>query len=217
MSTIVHTLDLVTEWVQKNICDIVSFKVPPDYQKIDDGCERVTLKSKNPDGQGYEYKRITPKAFKWLVPTKDRIPPDIKTAFPSACVRIADGEDALSARSINVEICLSVWNPGIHGSDIIKEVDDGSYILWDGEEAKQYFERNNDGWRENWNWIDLALRTIESAESINGVQFDRNSIKFAPFKSENDMVDFYPFWFAYISFTVKMPIIRNIPEWDGIL
>lgn len=201
--SIVNTLDRITEWTQKNICDPVSFKVPP--------------KDKEPEGTGYQYERIKPTAFKWFIPTKDRLPPEVKTSFPSACVRINDGEDTFNSRTMNLDICFSVWNPGLHGSDIIDKMEDGSYTQWKDTEAIAFYQRDNEGWREVWNWVDLALRALESTTDIYGIKIDRSSIKFAPFKVENDMVDFYPFWYAYISFTVETPLERHIPDWEGLL
>lgn len=201
--SVVNTLDRITEWVQEKICNPVSFKVPP--------------KEKEPEGPGYEYERVTPAAFKWFVPSNDRLPPDIKTAFPSVCVRLNDGEDSFNTRTMNFDMCFSVWNPGTHGSDIIEKMQDESYSQWKGDEAKEYYQRDNEGWREVWNWIDLALRELESVTNIGGGSIDRNSIKFAPFKTNNEMVVFYPFWFAYISFTVETPLERNVPTFEGLL
>lgn len=228
--SIVNTLDRITEWTQSHVCDPVTFKVPPVRDKTEESRQekrtgkaverKFTETSEKPelnDGAGYEYERATPVAFTWLVPSSDRLPPEVKSPFPSACVRFGEGSDDRTSGEIPIEICFSVWNPGTHGSDIIYPVGDGSYSQWSGACAKAFFERDYDGWREVWNWIDLALREIESAESLNGIMIDKGSIKFGPFKQESEIVDFYPFWFAYISFTVKRSIVRNVPQYEDFL
>ena len=215
--SIVNTLDRITEWTQINICNPVKFKMPPreDDSKVKRTLDRNLGEQIN-DGAGYDYKRITPKAFAWLVPSKDRLP-DTESAFPSVCVRLSDGTSDNGYGSITVELCFSTWNPGTHGSDIVTPQSDGSFLQWQGEEAKAHFERNNDGWRDVWNWIDFALREIESAENLNGVIIDKSTIKFAPLKVEGEMVDFYPFWFAFISFEAKHFAPRNVTKYDEFL
>lgn len=227
--SIVNTLDRITDWTQFHICDPVTFKVPPVRDKTEEArqekrtgkaVERQFTEPEDPemnDGAGYEYERVTPTAFTWFVPSSDRLPPNVKSPFPSACVRFGEGEDDRTSGEIPVEICLSVWNPGTHGGDIVYPVGDETYRQWSGEEAKEFFERNNDGWRDVWNWVDVALRAIESAESIDGIMIDKGSIKYGPFKQDAEIPDFYPFWFAYISFNVKRNIVRNIHQYDGLL
>lgn len=225
MSTIVDTLDKITDWSQEKICNPVKFKVPPMNDEKEDNSGRRSIErdlssdigSMGNDGAGYEYERITPVAFPWFVPQKDKLPPEIKSPIPSVCVRIGDGSDNRSKGEMNIELCFSTWNPGTHGSDVIFPSEDSSYKQWDGEEAKEYFRRNADGWRDVWNWVDLALREIESAESINGIPVDKSSIKFGAFKEDGEMVNFYPFWYAYISFTVTREIIRNVTGYENFL
>lgn len=48
--SVVNTLDEITTWAKKNICDKIQFKVPPE-----DNAEAV-------DG-GYEYQLVTPSAL----------------------------------------------------------------------------------------------------------------------------------------------------------
>lgn len=216
--SIVNTLDRITEWAQKNLCEPVKFKTPPkeDEAKVKKTLDRNLSGDQVNDGAGYEYKRITPIAFKWLVPSKDRIP-DVQSPFPSICVRLSEGDSERGSGTIPVELCFSVWNPGTHGSDIIKPLEDGSYEQWTGDDAKKFFERNNDGWRDVWNWVDLALREIESTDNLNGILIDRTTVKYGPFKIEGEMADFYPFWFAYISFDVKYNVSRNVSRYDEFL
>lgn len=225
MSTIVDTLDKITAWTQINICNPVDFKLPPIIKNQEnDEIRRIVerdisgdIGDAGKDGAGYEYKRVTPVAFTWFFPSKDKLPPNIKAPTPAVCVRLSDGNDNRNIGNMNIELCFAVWNPGTHGSDIIFPSESESYTQWTGEEASEYFERNAEGWRDVWNWVDLALRKIESAESISGIMIDKSSIKFGAFKTEGLMVDFYPFWHSYISFDISRSIVRNVKEYEDFL
>lgn len=206
MATITGIVDRVVAWTDENVCRKVKLKAPPDdYEAA--------------DGAGYEYDLVTPSCFPLFVPSKDKLPLTI-VPIPSVCVRILDGEDGRSSGVINLEMCFSTWNPGTHGSDIldIVEGEPGAFKPRTGEEAKNHFERNAEGWRDLWNWVDTALRALESTASIDGIEIDRESgIKFSPMKEEDGIPDYYPFWFASIVFTLKRPLVRNVQEYNQFL
>lgn len=208
--SVVNTLDRVTAWVQETICSQVSLKVPP----------------KNVDGMtdsGWEYQRITPTAFPMYVPTQEKLPPTIPAPIPSICVRYTEGEDDLSAHigRLNVELCFSTWSTGTHGKDVILPNAENALnpTRWTGEEAEAYFRRNGDGWRDAHNLVDVALRELESVTNIDGIQIDRSTpIRFGPFKEQEAIPDFYPFWFSWVSFTLQYPLnFRNVKEVESYL
>lgn len=207
MPTLTDIVDRVTAWTQKEICNKVQLKAPPEY---DD----------DPDGAGYEYTLITPTAFPMFVPGKDKLPQNVAAPIPSACVRIADGEDGRTSGIVNMEIWFHVWNPGIHGKDIFNPVEGKplTYQQWNSAEAEAYYRRTSEGWRDMWNWIDTALRALESTASIDGIPIDREAgIKFSPAKDEGGIMDLYPYWFGYIAFTMNRPIVRNVKAYDEFL
>ena len=207
--TVVTALDALTEWARENICSKIKLKVPPTDDQA-------------PDDAGYEYQLTNPAAFTMYVPTKEKLPPAILSPIPSVCVRFVEGADDMSGGNgtISVELCFSTWDPGAHGKDIIMPNPDSPMEpkRWSGPEADAYFRRNGDGWRDAWNMVDIALREIESATNIGSLVIDRSvPVKFGPLKEQESIPDFYPFWFAWVSFTVSYPIVRNIRGVENLL
>lgn len=196
--SIVKILDDVRDWVEENICSKVLLKVPPDDNE--------------PVDQDYDHTLATPIAFTMYVPTKDKLPPPIRSAYPSVCVRFMEGTDDLIAKSgsIGIQLWLCTWNPGIHGTDMLIPQDDGSYRRWTGQEASDYFQRYGEGWRDVWNFADIALRAVESTTAIKGYELDLSTpVKYGPATEQEAIADFYPFWFSWISFQLKYPLMRN--------
>lgn len=206
---VVTILDGVTAWVREEICSQIRLKVPPaDEQAATDA--------------GYEYQLVTPAAFSLFVPTKEKLPPSVISPIPSVCVRILEGADDLSAStgSIGVQLCFSTWDPGTHGADVLKPVPGDSLRMqqWTGPEAEEYFDRNGDGWRDAWNLVDIALREIESRAFIAGYEIDRSTpVKFGPLSEQEAIPDFYPLWFAWVSFSLTYPLRRNNPSIETLL
>lgn len=200
--SVVNILERVTAWVQEEICPQISLKVPPDNEAA-------------ATDEGYEWETVHPTAFPLFVPTKDKLPPLVRSPFPSICVRFSDGVDDMKSDSgaMNVELYFSTWSTGTHGKDVLIPANDGSgaFHKLNEEEAAAYFRRTSDGWRDVWNMIDIALREIESTTSIRGLLIDRSvPVKYGPLKEQEAIPDFYPFWFAWASFTVTYPIVRNV-------
>lgn len=201
--TVVCVLDALTKWARENICPKIELKVPPDDEKA-------------ATDAGYEYQLTNPAAFTLYVPTKEKLPPAILSPMPSVCVRFVEGADDLSNSkgSIGVQLCFSAWDPGTHGQDELTRNQDGTYRKGKGGS----FRRNGDGWRDVWNMVDIALREVESLTNIDGLVIDRSvPVKFGPFTEQEAIPDYYPFWFAWVSFSVMYPITRNIRDIENLL
>ena len=196
--SVVNLLDNVTNWVRENICTKILLEVPPDDTE--------------PCDQDYVNKLAHPSAFTMYVPTKDKLQPPVLSPFPSVCIRFMDGADDLAASkgSIGIQLCFSAWNPGTHGADVLMPQGDKAYRRWTGKEADAYFERNGEGWRDVWNTVDIAIRAVESVTAIGGYEIDRTvPVKFGPLTEQEAIADFYPFWFAWVSFQLNYPLLRN--------
>lgn len=200
--SVVHVIDTLTEWARQNICEQINLKVPPENTA--------------PDDSGYSYNLATPAAFAMYVPTSDKLPPGSHPPFPSLCVRFVTGQDvpADGGGSVEVQFCFSEWDPGTHGEDEFLPNGDGTYRRGKGGA----FWRNGDGWRDAWNFVDIALREVESVTNIGGYTIDRaKPVKFGPLTEQEAIPDFYPMWFAWLSFTVNYPLRRNIQELQNFL
>lgn len=186
--SIVRILDTVTDWARQNICSKIELKVPPKNTEANDNA--------------YEYKKVNPVAFTMYVPTEDKLPKHIPSAFPSLCVRFLEGEDNLADKTgtIGIQLLLSVWNPGTYSED------------WLSGPSTQ-FERNGDGWRDAWNFTDIAVRAIEHAPNISGYEIDRTvPVKYGPLTEQESIPDFYPFWFTWVTFQLTYPLMQNIED-----
>ena len=191
--TIVKILDDVTQWAQQNICSKIQLKVPP--------------KGTEPNDNDYRHELANPATFTMYVPTEDKLPKDIPSAFPSLCVRFMQSEDDLGSMrgTVGIQLLLSVWNPGTHGADYHTS-------------STQQFERNGEGWRDVWNFTDVALQAIESVTHIAGYEIDRSvPVKFGPLTEQEAIPDFYPFWFSWITFQLTYPLLRNIENTQQFL
>jgi hypothetical protein len=166
------------------------------------------------DGK-YEYELMTPAAFPMFRPTRDRLPPNIKAPVPSVCVQFVDGKDEqLSASgTMRVRLVFATWSPGLHGQDIFKPKDgeNGVYAQWGDEEARAYYHRDAEGWREAWNLVDTARRELENVEYIDkGLRvFHTDGITFGPVAEQETIIDFYPYWYAWVEFGVKYGLTRH--------
>lgn len=202
--TVVSIIDEITKWATEEICSKVKFKAPPE-------------RDEESNSSKYDYKLVTPACFSLFIPSKDKLPPSYLTPIPAMCVSVVEGNDNLTTNIgvLTIQFSFATWHTGTHGKDYFIPVGDGSFKQCTDDE---YFKRDADGWRDVWNWIDIALRAIESSQSINGIEIDRASgVKFYPFKEQEAIVDYYPYWFAGIQFKVKRPIVRNITAYEELL
>lgn len=204
--SIVNSIEVVREWLDENVCPLVKLKLPDD----------------DATDASYPYKLVNPAAFSLFVPTKDRMPPKVAAPIPSVCVQLINGEDDMiaSARSFKIRLCFSAWDPGYHGPDIFTSKGDGSgaYIQQYNKEASAYFEKNGEGWRDAWNFVDTALRLIENAEYMGELRvIKEEGITFGPVSEQDAVPDFYPYWFAWAEFSVEEYITRNPKNYNHLL
>ena len=204
--SIVHLIDTLTEWAQKNVCDHILLKVPPANEE-----DAVDA--------GYDYQTAKPTAFPMFVPTSEKLPPNVKTPFPSLCVRFFNGEDTPADGDgfVDIQFVFSAWDPGTHGKDILAPAStDGK--RWSVDGSSNHFQRNADGWRDAWNFLDIARRALQSVTEIGGYTIDRNTpIKFGPLTEQEAIADLYPFWFAWLSFRVSYSLVRNVEDFKKFL
>lgn len=205
--SVVNILDDVTEWVAKNICSKIKLKVPPESDTA-------------PTDAGYEYQLVTPAAFPLFVPARDKTPPGILSPVPSVCVRFLEGTESLASSkgTIGMQLCFSTWDPGLHGEDILLPNGENGSKRWTGPEADAYFRRSGDGWRDAWNFVDIALRELGSTTNVGGYVIDRQDpVKFGPLTEQGAIIEAYPLWFAWCSFSLSYDLRRNNAELQDFL
>lgn len=207
--SVVTTIDDVTAWVQKNICANIRLKVPPENETDPMDEEAAAA-----------YQLVQPAAFAMYVPTAEKLPPGIVSRIPSICVRVVEGEDDMKARegTIRFQLMFSAYDPGTHGKDVFNQDGQGCFVQWNGIEADAYFRRNGDGWRDAWNMVDIALAAVESAPNVGGLCLDASQpISFGALKDQEGIPDFYPYWFAWVEFSLSRKLMRHTSEYDNLL
>lgn len=209
--SIVNTLDKVVAWTQREICEGTKLKMPPDGDG--DAC---------PNAEEYRYREVTPACFPLFMPTQEKLPPKVLAPFPSIVVRILKGEDDTinGTGKLSMDMCFSTWNPGTYGKDILvpKEGESGTFQKLPDEEAEGIFRIYENGWRDVWNWVDKAVRALESTTNMAGIPIDHTvPVTYGPLQEQEGIPDFYPLWFAWVGFTVKLPLMRHDSELERFL
>lgn len=205
--TLANIIDNVAKWAQAEICDGMQLKMPDDDAN---------------DGD-YPGELITPVAFACFAPAKDRLPPGIRAPIPSICAQIVDGKDDLltGKRIASMRLSIAAWNPGVHGTEIMVPVADATqlggrrYLKIQSEEDKAAFQRNMDGWRDAWGFADRALSALENTEFIAGLRLVKEApdgIRYGPYKQDDQIWDFYPYWFLWIDFDLEAGLVHRVPD-----
>ena len=66
--------------------------------------------------------------------------------------------------------------------------------------------------------MDVALRELENAEYLGGLRIAKEEgIAFGPLTEQDAVVDYYPYWFAWISCSVQYGIARNPKQYRDLL
>ena len=202
--SVVHTIDTLTDWARENICKEIKLKVPPENTEAMDS--------------NYKYKLANPTAFPMYIPTGDKLPRNILSEHPSLCVRFFSAQDDLSTKTgaMDVQIVFCVWDPGLHREDVFVPNGDCSFSRQDAAGAE--FERNGSGWRDVWNFVDLAVRKLTSVNSIGNCIIDKNTpFEYGPAKVDEAIADYYPYWYAELTFRVTYPLLRYNEELENNL
>lgn len=203
--SVVHLIDTVTEWARQNICEHIALKVPPENTEPNDG--------------NYAFELAKPAAFPLYVPSLEKAPPNVHFTTPSLCVRFMEGSDVQASGKgyVDLQFVFSTWDPGYHSKDEFQPNGNGTFRR--GASSPTHFQRSVDGWRDAWNFVDIALRAVENTVIIgNGYTIDKETpVKFGPLVEQDTIVDFYPFWFAWISFRVNYDLRRNVAEINHLL
>ena len=150
-------------------------------------CENFTFK-KDPGKEeaidaGYEHELVKPKAFILYPPFDEK--------FPSVTVQFGNGIQSKFEESgeLKLRFLFATWNPGLHYKE--------------GE--KPAFQLNVEGWRDTWNFIDYTLRKVRNTNSIGSkirIKHE-DKISFGPMAENETLPNYYPYWCAWIEFTIQ--------------
>lgn len=194
---IVNDMNKIKDWLQTEVCDKITFKLPSD-EIADDG---------------YTYELVHPTAWALFTPSKDRLPDDIRAPHPSVCIRITDGEhrpqDGTNTMKLILNFCI--WNPGTHQKDVLLPVTSETGAT-EGYEVSPdaQFQRNAEGWQDLYNFMDFTLRAIENAEYIADMRVRaEDGIQYGMTSDKEGLDDFHPYYLGWITFTVQAGNARH--------
>lgn len=204
--TIVNTLDRIAEWLAERVCATVDLKPRSFDQQTDQ----------------FNYELVHPAVFPLYVPPHKDRPPNVKATSPAICVQLIEGNDAVrqQERTTRYRLSFSVWDPGIHGPDVFTPTDADSSTfgkVYERGEAGT-FKLTYTGWRDVWNFVDVALRAIETDRTLGGYPLDPASpITWGVYDEDGAIPDYHPFWFAWAEVTTKTQVIVANPAIDDLL
>lgn len=194
--TAVDSITRLMDWLEDEVCPLVSYKVPGETE----------------DDADYEYKLAHPSVLGMYWPTtKETLPPGVQDVQPGILVQVTSGSESQASlsRAMTVRLHLSVWNPGRHGPDAWrrKTAPDHSGLDWVRDESAAYQPGYDDGWRDAWNLLDTVVREVRNSPVFEGgARVDKSKdIAFGPYEVQENIVDLYPYWFAWVEFTLVEP------------
>lgn len=180
--TIVDSINVLAEWLEREVCAKIEMKVPSNTKQ--------TAK--------YDYQLANPTVHKMYAPPQSLVNQANNDLCPGILVHLLDGEDRPreTARTLKFRLLLGVWNPGPHRGD---------YLI--GKEHAADFVPDAEGWNDLWNLFDLLLRELKNAEHIGGALRVKaeDGFRFSPYKEDGVIIDFYPFYFGVLEFSVACP------------
>lgn len=210
--TIVETIEGITGWLSANVCKGLLLKLPDDAQNSD----------------GYKTEEVEPTAFAMYQPGKDKLPPNVRAPFPSVVVQLLEGSDDTTKAhgTIKIQLSFTTWNPGTHAGEekqsegvlvADEDVDIGVRLEKPAEEAA--YRRTTDGWKDVWNFVDRTLAKLEAADYIGGAAriAKEQPITFGQFQQEGQISDLYPYWGAWIIFTIERSIATKASDLKNFL
>ena len=132
----------------------------------------------------YNYELVKPRAFTFYPPFDEK--------FPSVTVQFGNGVQARFEESgeIKLRFLFATWNPGLH---------------FVNDKGKADFKINAEGFRDVWNLIDFTLRKVTNTNSIGSkirIKHE-DKISFGPMAENETIPNYYPYWCAWMEFTIQ--------------
>ena len=135
----------------------------------------------------YPYELVNPNVFILYVPPLELIGEGYRV--PSVCIQFDDGNESMAKASgvLNLRLQFATFNPGEHTED--------------------NFKVNTEGWRDVWNFIDYIMKKLRDTELIGDLRIIKeNGIHYGPISDAGQIPNFYPYYFAWVTFSVEYGI-----------
>lgn len=196
MATLVDIVEGLTNWLNDKVCPQIQLLLPDD-DHMDDS---------------YRNKRVCPRAYPLFSPYGYDSPEYPVPGTPGIVVGVLEGTDNQKAgtRTLTVQLQLISWAPGAYESELFRVKKDpkaplGRKYFCTDPYDHQTFERNKDGWKDSYNFLEIVLREIQKNELINGmrIKIKDGQLNYGHFRTDTGPMDLYPYWINYITFEVE--------------
>ena len=167
--------------------------------------KNISLKQPSKNEEGYEL--VNPKAYSMFIPIAEM---GDRENFPAPCVLVQFSESTNYLKNqtgnVNIILHIMVWNPGTHHNETSKL-----------PETLMKYERNADGVRDALFVADLISGELRKTGQINHHRIVDNGIKIYPYKEQNAIIDFYPYFFMDMEFTVENYFAQTSKNYENLL
>ena len=174
--------------ILESIRDLLNKEVCCDYQFKNEPPENRS------NAEDYNYSLVHPQAYIWYVPPEGRT--------PSVTIQFTEGQMKRFEKegSAKVKLLFATWDTGMHGNN-------------------KHFEINQEGWRDVWVFISGTLRKMRNTTFLGkNIRIrHEDGIKFGTI-SENEMLpNYYPFWCAYIEFSIQFGVSSSDEDVNDVI
>lgn len=160
------------------------------------------FKFKKPDDENvsgaYNYTLVNPSVFLMFPPSKDVN--NNNAVIPSVTIQFDNRTDTPTTNEgiMHVRLNFATWDPGMHTND--------------------GFKRNVEGWRDVLNFVEATLQELKNTEFVDGIRvLKERGIESGPISEQGAIIDFYPYWFAYVSFYCGFKITSTKKKYSEFL
>lgn len=207
--TVVDSINAMSHFLKDEVCNKVEFLSPPK--------DRM-------DGKNYKPQYVHPSVYPLCVPKSNMTEPNALSVLPYISVQFMEGSDDIPASRTETKFMLefAIWRPGDYESisgielqDVMSRAD--STKLTFEADMSNAFIRNHSGWMDVWNFVEVTKKALLKNRVIaNKLSLKLNEkVKYGVYSKDGADFDFYPMWFAWMSFT--MTHLLQVVEEDDFL
>lgn len=148
--------------------------------------EKVTknIKLQKPDNNVNNYELVNPAVHIGWIPPKGFLPEELDVAIPCLIVGLDEASDDSMDATYNIRISAVVYSPGLHQPD---------------KTGKIIYQPDFQGYRDLVNLIDKTIAQLKKHRTVCEYASIQDPIKWGMYSQEQP----YPFWYGWITFTVR--------------
>ena len=206
--TSIKAIHTVKDFLRENVCPNIKYLLPDKE-----------------DGREYIETYVNPQVFAFYEPSNERLPEGVEYTTPGIIVQLQQGEDHISANQSNyrLELSFCTWRPGKYTQQNNTELCDiaqkeTQISIEYSADINRLFTRNEDGWQDVYHFMEETKKAIISAGHIGDLKFKLDEpVKYGPYTKDGALIDFYPYYYLWMSFTLETIVTPVTREYDDLL